>query len=81
MSEDNEQKKKNSQESDKSNDFLKYSGLGLQFFLTIAICGWLGYKMDEWWRDGRSLYVILMVFLGLGGAFFQLYRAMKNDNS
>ena len=68
-------------ETDKANDFLKYSGLGLQFFLTIAICGWLGYKMDASWRDGKPLYIILMVFLGLGGAFYQLYRTIKKDNS
>lgn len=59
------------------NDLLKYSGLGMQFFLTIAICGWLGYKMDEWWREGEPLFVIVMIFLGTIGGFYQLYRATK----
>ncbi|MCE7996530.1 MAG: AtpZ/AtpI family protein [Roseivirga sp.] len=59
------------------NDLLKYSGLGMQFFLTIAICGWLGYKMDEWWREGQPLFVIIMIFLGTVGGFYQLYRATK----
>jgi hypothetical protein len=60
-----------------SNDLLKYSGLGMQFFLTIAICGWLGYKMDQWWRGGKPLFVVIMIFLGTAGGFYQLYRATK----
>ncbi len=59
------------------NDLLKYSGLGMQFFLTIAICGWLGYKMDQSWREGQPLFVIIMIFLGTVGGFYQLYRATK----
>ena len=59
------------------NDFLKYSGLGLQFFITIAICGWLGYKMDEWWRDGQPLFIIIMIFAGAIGGFYQLFKAIQ----
>ena len=66
--------KKNSNDP---NAFLKYSGLGLQFFITIAICGWLGYKMDQWWRQGRPLFIIVMIFIGTVGGFYQLYQATK----
>lgn len=59
------------------NELLKYSGLGMQFFLTIAICGWLGYKMDQYWREGKPLFMIIMIFLGTVGGFYQLYRATK----
>ncbi|GHE54180.1 MULTISPECIES: AtpZ/AtpI family protein [Roseivirga] len=65
--------------SKEPNQYLKYSQLGLQLFVTIGICGWLGYKMDEWWNDGRSLFVILMVLVGATGAIYQLYRSLPKD--
>ena len=60
-----------------SNDFLKYSGLGMQFFITMAICGWLGYKMDQWWRQGRPLFIIIMIFAAAAGGFYQLIKATR----
>ena len=60
-----------------SNDFLKYSGLGMQFFIAMAICGWLGYKMDLWWRQGRPLFIIIMIFAGAAGGFYQLIKATR----
>jgi hypothetical protein len=31
-----------------SNSYLKYSGLAIQLLFTIAIAGWIGYKIDGW---------------------------------
>jgi len=62
-----------------SNSYLKYSQLGLQLFVTIGLCGWLGYKMDQWWNGGRALFVIIMVLIGTGGAIYQLYRSLPKE--
>jgi len=72
---------KNLEEKKKDNSpnaYLKYSGLGLQFFITIGICGWLGYKMDQWWRQGRPLFIIIMIFVGFIGGFYQLIKATRS---
>lgn len=61
------------------NNYLKYSQLGIQLFVTIALCGWLGYKMDEWWNNGKALYVIIMIFVGSAGAFYQLYKSLPKE--
>jgi hypothetical protein len=61
------------------NNYLKYSQLGIQLFVTIALCGWLGYKMDEWWNDGKALYVIIMIFVGSAGAFYQMYKSLPKE--
>ncbi|NVK84105.1 MAG: AtpZ/AtpI family protein [Cytophagia bacterium] len=66
-------------QSNEPNGYLKYSQLGLQLFLTIGLCGWLGYKMDQWWNGGNSLFVILMVLIGAGGGIYQLYRSLPKD--
>ncbi|OEK06864.1 AtpZ/AtpI family protein [Roseivirga misakiensis] len=59
-----------------SNNYLKYSQLGIQLFLTIGICGWLGYKMDSWWNNGKPLFIILMILIGTTGAIYQLYKSL-----
>lgn len=61
------------------NNYLKYSQLGIQLFVTIALCGWLGYKMDEWWNNGKALFVIIMIFVGSAGAFYQLYKSLPRE--
>ncbi|PIQ48013.1 MAG: hypothetical protein COW03_12420 [Cytophagales bacterium CG12_big_fil_rev_8_21_14_0_65_40_12] len=61
------------------NNYLKYSQLGIQLFVTIALCGWLGYKMDEWWNNGKALFVIIMIFVGSAGAFYQLYKSLPKE--
>jgi hypothetical protein len=61
------------------NNYLKYSQLGIQLFVTIGLCGWLGYKMDGWWNDGKALYVIIMIFVGSIGAFYQMYKSLPKE--
>jgi hypothetical protein len=61
------------------NNYLKYSQLGIQLFVTIGLCGWLGYKMDEWWNNGNALYVIIMIFVGSAGAFYQMYKSLPKE--
>ena len=61
------------------NNYLKYSQLGIQLFVTIALCGWLGYKMDEWWNNGKALFVIIMIFVCSAGAFYQLYKSLPKE--
>jgi F0F1-type ATP synthase assembly protein I len=72
-------KKSSKEPKEKANSFLKYSQLGIQLFVTIGICGYLGYLMDQNWRDGRALWVIIMVLMGTGGALYNLYRSLPKD--
>lgn len=63
-----------------TNNYLKYSQLGIQLFVTIGFCGWLGYKMDQWWNNGKPLFILIMIFLGTTGAIYQLYRSIPKDD-
>uniref|UniRef100_UPI004047626C AtpZ/AtpI family protein n=1 Tax=Roseivirga sp. TaxID=1964215 RepID=UPI004047626C len=67
------------QDKKSPNNYLKYSQLGIQLFVTIALCGWLGYKMDEWWNNGKALFVIIMIFVGSAGAFYQMYKSLPKE--
>ncbi|MDB4447796.1 AtpZ/AtpI family protein [Roseivirga sp.] len=61
------------------NSYLKYSQLGIQLFLTIGVCAWLGFKMDESWNNGKPLFIILMILVGTTGAIYMLYKSLPKD--
>jgi F0F1-type ATP synthase assembly protein I len=63
------------------NQFLKYSQLGFQLFVTIGLFTWLGYLMDDKWRQGKPLFLLIMMFLGMIGGFFQFYKSLPKDEN
>ena len=52
----------------KQSDFAKHATLGFEFFASIALFTWLGYKLDTvaGFSDGFPLFLLLGVFLGVG---------------
>lgn len=72
--------KKHSKEPKKQvNLLLKYSQLGFQLFVTIGVFAYLGYRMDNHWREGSPLWIIVMMFVGTAGAFYNLYRSLPKE--
>jgi F0F1-type ATP synthase assembly protein I len=61
------------------NNYLRYSGLGLQLLLTIAACGWLGYKVDQYMGNKYPVMMLLLGFLGFGGSMYQIYRSINRQ--
>lgn len=59
------------------NNYLKYSGLALQLLLTIAVCGWIGYKADQFMGNKYPVFMLILGFLGFGGTMYQLYRSVN----
>lgn len=59
------------------NSYLRYSGLGLQLLITIGVCGWLGYKLDQYVGNKYPLYMLLLGFLGFAGSMYQIYRSIN----
>ncbi len=62
-----------------SNAYLKYSGLAFQLLIAIALCGWLGYRLDQWLGLTFPAFMLLFGFLAFGGMMYQLYRSINKD--
>lgn len=56
----------------------KYAGLGLQFAASIIVFLYAGQWLDRRLGTG-SLFLILGVFTGAGGAFYSMYRSLMAD--
>lgn len=70
--------KPSSQREQKSyNTFLKYSSLGLQLVITLALAGGLGYWIDQ--KLGFRFPVFLLTFLiiALTGSLYLLYKNLQ----
>jgi F0F1-type ATP synthase assembly protein I len=59
-------------------NYLKYSGLAIQLFVTIGVCGWLGYELDKYLQLEFPAFMIAFGMIGFGGFMYQLYRSLKN---
>ena len=58
-------------------NYLKYSGLAFQLLITIGICGWLGYKADQYFDNKYPILMLLLGFLGFAGIMYQIYRSIN----
>jgi F0F1-type ATP synthase assembly protein I len=63
------------------NSYLKYSGLAIQLLAAIGICGWVGYKIDQWLALKYPVFMLVLGFLGFGGSLYQVYRSINKDQS
>lgn len=59
------------------NDFLKYSGLGIQLVAGIGIAAWGGHWLDEKLQLKFPAFLLSFVFLTFGGMMYQLYRSLN----
>ncbi len=66
-----------SKKSSPSSNYLRYSGLAVQLLITIGVCGWLGYKADQYFGNKYPLLMLLLGFLGFGGSLYQVYRSIN----
>lgn len=75
MSQQNDQPDRKT--SKQVNNFLKYTGLGLQMVVTLALAGALGYYIDT--LIGWKFPVFLLVFL-MGALAGTIYLLIKRGN-
>jgi len=61
------------------NNFLKYSGLGIQMLASIGIGAWLGLKLDKYLELKFPAFLLTFVFVIFGALMYQLYRSLNKD--
>ncbi len=54
-----------------------FTGSGLQFAGTVALCAWLGSKTDDW-LDSSPFGVLFGIFFGIFAAMINLIKAVKS---
>lgn len=64
--------------SSRSN-YLRYSSLALQLLITIAICGWIGYELDQYVGNKYPLFMLLFGLVGFGGVMYKIYRSINQQ--
>jgi len=66
--------KKPPQKDKRYQAFLRYSGLGMQFFVTIGVSAFIGQKLDAHFGLQKPFITIFLVLLFASGLFYKLYK-------
>ena len=61
------------------NSYLKYSGLAVQLLATIGVCGWLGYKVDQWLWLKYPIFMLCLGLAGVAGTIYQVYKSINRE--
>ncbi len=61
------------------NNYLKYSGLGLQLFGGIGLSAWAGYTLDQHLQLSFPVFLLSFVLLAFAGMMLQVYRSVNKD--
>lgn len=57
----------------RSNDFLRYSGMAVQMAVTIGLSVWAGQKLDAYLATGR-LFTLILSLLGVVVAMYYVIK-------
>ena len=60
--------------------YLRYSGLGFQLIATVLIFIWLGMQIDENMNPESHTFTLIGTLLGIVGAFYFMFKAVKKLN-
>lgn len=59
------------------NAYMKYSGLAFQLLASIGICGWLGYKLDQYLSLKFPAFMLLFGLAAFVGIMYQVYKSIN----
>ena len=61
------------------NNFLKFSGLGLQMGLTIAIFAGIGYWLDQKFETKQPYFTAGLALFGVFGGIYSVIKQLPKD--
>ena len=56
--------------------WVKYSNIGFQIIVTLALFGWIGYFLDNKFLELKPLFLILMLLIGAAIALYYLWVSL-----
>jgi F0F1-type ATP synthase assembly protein I len=62
------------------NQYLKYSGMALQFFLLVGVGAWLGQLLDKRLETSKPYFTIILILLFTGGFFYRLVKDLNRTD-
>ena len=62
-----------------ANQYLKYTSLGLQLVITLAIAGIGGYYLDKWIGWQFPVFLLTLVMVALAGSIYLLIKRTSDE--
>lgn len=63
----------------RANQYLKYTSLGLQLVITLALAGVGGYFLDQWIGWIFPVFMLLFIMVALAGSIYLIIKGTSNE--
>ena len=63
----------------RASNFIKYTGLAFQMLATIGIFSFIGYKIDEHYKNDNFIITAILGIVGVGASLYQVVRSLKKE--
>ncbi|HVD96688.1 MAG TPA: AtpZ/AtpI family protein [Cytophagaceae bacterium] len=75
------EKEKSTEKQKPLNDYLRYSGFGIQMMVTIGLAAWGGVKLDGYFGLKVPVFLIVLTLSAIGGSLFIFIRQVTGKQS
>ena len=80
MSQSKKKKPESNKKSNPLKEYSKFSSLAFQMLAIIGILVWFGLWLDQTYRGGKPLYVLIGTVLGISSSFYLIFKSVLNTN-
>ena len=73
------EKEKSTEKQKQPNNFLRFSGFGIQIVVTLCLAAWVGLKLDTYFGLKIPVFLIILLLTALGGTLYIFIRQVSSD--
>lgn len=63
----------------RTNSYVRYSGLAFQMLGTILVFTYAGYKLDEWQQNKVPVWTLILSLFSIGGSLYMFIRGLPKN--
>lgn len=63
----------------RGSNYIKYTGLAFQMLATIGVFSFIGYKIDEHYKNDNFIVTAIFGIVGVGASLYQVVRSLNKN--
>jgi F0F1-type ATP synthase assembly protein I len=64
-----------------NNSYTQYSSIAFQLLASIALCAYLGQKIDLHFQSKTPIYTAIMVIVGIAAGLYLVVKQVRRNNN
>ncbi|MDQ8004597.1 MAG: AtpZ/AtpI family protein [Pedobacter sp.] len=63
----------------RASNYIKYTGVAFQMLATIVVFTFIGYKIDEHYKNDNFIITAILGIVGVGASLYQVVRSLNKN--